>query len=128
MTATGSGFLVPRPPFVPADAAVSAQASTASLAITDYGKNITNTGASGTVVLTLLAAALAAGMSFRVQITAAQIVRLLPATGEKIYLGGSGVASKYLNVAAVIGNYVDVYCDGEKYLVTGYSGVITKEA
>jgi len=117
MTATGSGFLVPRPPFVPADAAVSAQASTASLAITDYGKNITNTGASGTVVLTLLAAALAAG-----------IVRLLPATGEKIYLGGSGVASKYLNVAAVIGNYVDVYCDGEKYLVTGYSGVITKEA
>jgi len=128
MAATGSGYLVPRPPLVAPDASVTAKAATGNLAIADYAKNLTNTGAAGTIVLTLLAAASAAGMAFRIQCTAAQIVRLLPQTGEKIYLGGSGVASKYLNIAAVIGNYVDVYCDGEKYLVTSYSGVVTKEA
>jgi len=128
MTATGSGFLVPRPPFVPADASVSAKTTTGNLAIGDYAKNITNTGSSGTIVLTLLAASAAAGMSFRVQITVAQIVRLLPQTGEKVFLGGSGVATKYLQIAGTIGNYCDVYCDGEKYLVTSYSGVVTKEA
>jgi hypothetical protein len=128
MTATGTGFLVPRPPLVAPDAAVSAQASTVALAITDYGKNITNTGAGSTIVLTLLASALVAGLAFRIQVTVAQIVRLLPATGEAICLGGSNVVTKYLNIAAVIGNFVDVYCDGTQYLVVNYSGVITKEA
>ncbi|MBN2118506.1 MAG: hypothetical protein JW730_18175 [Anaerolineales bacterium] len=128
MAATGSGYLVPRPPLVAPNAAVSAQATTASLVIADYGKNITNTGASGTIVLTLLAAASAAGKSLRIQITNANIVRLLPQAGEAIYLGGSGVVTKYLNIAAVIGNYCELYCDGERYLVTGYSGVVTKEA
>jgi hypothetical protein len=128
MTATGSGFLVPRPPLVAPNAAVTAKGSTGNLAIADYGVNLTNTGAGGTVVLTLLAAKNAAGMSLRIYQTAAQITRLLPQTGEKIFLGGSGVATKYLNIAAVIGNYCDVYCDGAQYLVTGYSGVVTKEA
>jgi hypothetical protein len=128
MAATGTGYLVPRPPLVAPDAAVSAQAATASLVIADYGKNITNTGSSGTVVLTLLAAADAAGKSLRIQITVAQIVRLLPATGEAVCLGGSVVVTKYLNIAAVIGNFCDLYCDGTKYHVINYSGVVTKEA
>jgi hypothetical protein len=128
MTATGTGFFIPRPPLVAPSAAVSAQASTASLVIADYGKNVTNTGASGTIVLTLLAVALAAGMSLRIQVTNANIVRLLPATGEAIYLGGDGVVTKYLGIAGVIGNYCELYCDGERYLVTSYSGVVTKEA
>jgi hypothetical protein len=128
MTATGSGFLVPRPPLVAPNATVTAKTTTGNLAIADYGVNLTNTGAGGTIVLTLLAAALAAGMSLRIQITAAQIVRLLPQTGEAIYLGGSGVVTKYLNIAGVVGNFCDVYCDGQKYLVTSYSGVVTKES
>jgi len=128
MTPTGTGFLVPRPPLVAPDAAVSAQAATAALVIADYGKNITNTGASATIVLTLLPAAEAAGKPLRIQITVAQIVRLLPATGEAICLGGSVVITKYLGIAAVIGNFCDLYCDGERYHVINYSGVVTKEA
>lgn len=109
-------------------ATVSAQAATATLATTDFNKILTNTGTSGTVVLTLPAAASVAGSGIKIQVTVAQIVRLTPATGEKVYLGGSGVASKYLNIAGVIGNYADVYSDGTDYIVTSYSGVLTKEA
>lgn len=109
-------------------ASVSAQASTATLATTDFNKILTNTWASGTVVLTLPAAADVSWKWIKVQITVAQIVRLTPATWEKIYLGGSGVASKYLNIAGVIGNYADVYSDWTDYIVTWYSGVLTKEA
>jgi len=126
MAATGSGYLVPEPPLVAPDAAVAAKDATADLAIGDYGKNITNTGAGDTIVLTLLAAALAAGMAFRVQLTAAFVVTLTPASGEKIYLGGSGVVDESLSIAGVIGNYVDIYCDGEKHMVIDYSGVLTK--
>jgi hypothetical protein len=128
MAVTASGLQVPTPPLVAPDGTVTAKTSTGNLAIADYGVNLTNTGAGAAIVLTLLAAALAAGMPLRLYITAAYTVTLTPQTGEKIYLAGSGVASKYLLVAGVIGNYVDLFCDGEKYLVQGYSGVITKEA
>lgn len=123
-----TGFRVPPPPFVSGKAPVVAKALTGNLALSDFGKNLTNTGAIGTIVLTLPAAATAGGLSLRVAVTAAQIVRLLPQIGESVYLSGDGVVTKYLNVAAVIGNYVDVYCDGVSYEVTGYSGVVTKEA
>lgn len=113
---------------VGANGTVSAQAATATLTNTSAGLILTNTGASGTIVLTLPAVDTMEGETLKVQVTAAQIVRLLPATGEAIYLGGSGVVTKYLNIAAVIGNYVDLYCDGTQYLVTNYSGVVTKEA
>jgi hypothetical protein len=126
MTATASGLQVPPVPMVDPAAAVVEYAGDTDLAITDYGKNITNTGAVGTAVLTLLAAALAAGLALRVYLTVDQIVQLKPATGEKIYLAGSGVADEVVNIAAVIGNYVDVFCDGEKYLVQDYFGVVTK--
>jgi hypothetical protein len=128
MTVTASGLQVPLVPRVAPEASVSAQAASATLTVADFGKNVTNTGASAGIVLTLPAAADAAGMALRVQLTAAWYVRLLPVTLEKIFLAGSGVASKYLLIAGVIGNYVDVFCDGEKYLVQGYSGVVTKEA
>ena len=47
---------------------------------------------------------------------------------QAVYLAGNGVDNKDLVIAGVVGNYVDVFCDGEKYLVQGYSGVVTKEA
>jgi len=128
MAATASGLQVPAPPLVDPAATVVEKAATGNLAITDYGKNLNNTGAVGTIVLTLLAAANAAGLPLRVYVTVAQIIRLQPQSGEKIYLAGSGVADKYLNIAATIGNYVDVFCDGEKYLVQDYAGVVTKQA
>lgn len=107
---------------------VKANTATADMNGYDFEKNNTNTGSSGTIVLTLPAASSLKGQKTRIQITAAQIVRVTPATGEKIYLGGDGVASKYLNIAAVIGNYAEIYCDGTSFYVTGYSGVLTKEA
>jgi hypothetical protein len=87
----------------------------------------TNTGASGTVVFTLPSVKVSHGVVFRFHAFAAQIIRALPQTGEAINLNGSAVVTKYLNLAAVIGNYVDIYCDGTQWLVTGWSGVLTKE-
>ena len=129
MTATGTGYQVPRPPFVAPDATVVALTTSTTLTVADHGaKNITNTGAGGTNTHTLPAVADAAGVSMRFQSTAAQIVRLDPSGTEKIFLGGSGAAGKYLNIAATIGNYADVYCDGTQWLVISYSGVVTKES
>lgn len=122
------GYIIPEPPFVDPKVTPTAKAASASLTAAECnGKIITNTGSSGTVVLTLPAAATVAGCAFKVQVTVAQIVRCTPASGEKVYLGGDGVASKYLNIAGVIGNYCDVYSDGVDYIVGGYSGVVTKE-
>lgn len=123
-----TGYLVPCPPTVSPKATVVAKDADATLTVADFGTTITNTGAGGAVVLTLPAASTAAGCALRVQLTVAQIVKLTPATGEKIYLGGSGVASKYAQIAAAISNYVCVFCDGVDYLITDYSGVVTKEA
>lgn len=120
------------PPFlaVAANATVVEHDGDATLAATDAGKIHTNTGVDAleTIALTLPTAATLKGEAIKVYLTAAEIVQLVPQTGESIYLGGSGVASKYLQIAGVIGNYADVYCDGSQYLVTDYSGVLTKEA
>lgn len=114
-------------PVVSPSATVAAKAADATLTASDMGKNITNTGASGTVALTLPAVSESRGKYFRVQVTAAEIVQLDPGTSS-VYLGGSGVADKYAQLAGVIGNYADVYCDGTDWLITAYSGVATKEA
>jgi hypothetical protein len=128
MTATGTGFFIPEPPILPADAAVLNKTADYTLVVADLLKIITNTGDVNALVLTLPAAADAAGMTLHVQLTAAQTVELLPVTGEKIFLGGDGEASKYLLIAAVIGNYAKVYSDGVSWLVFDYNGVVTKEA
>jgi len=107
---------------------VKANAATASIAAADFPKNNTNTGATGTIVLTLPTAASVANQKMRVYLTAAQIVRIDPYSTESIYLAGSGTAGKYLNIAAAIGNYCDVLSDGTNFYVTGFSGIVTKEA
>jgi hypothetical protein len=107
---------------------VKANAATADMNTYDFEKNNTNTGAGGAIVLTLPAAASLKGQKTRIQVTVAETVTLTPQTGEKIYLGGDGVASKYLLIAGTIGNYAEVYCDGTSFYVTSYSGVLTKEA
>jgi hypothetical protein len=87
-----------------------------------------NAGDSGTLVWTLPAVALSKGKVARFHSLAAQIMRLLPQTGEAVNLHGSAVVTKYLNIANVIGNYVEVYCDGTQWIVTDQAGVITKES
>jgi hypothetical protein len=128
MTATDStGLMVPAPPFVAPDATVVALTTGTALTVAAHaGKNITNTGAS-TNTHTLPAVAVAAGVAMRFQSTAAQVVRLDPSGSEQIFLGGSGVAGKYVNIAAAIGNYAEIYCDGRYWHVIAYSGVVTKE-
>ena len=98
------------------------------MAVVDFEKNNTNTGSSGTIALILPAAATVPEQKCRVQVTAANAVRLDPTGTEKIYLGGDGVLGKYVEIAGVIGNYAEVYCDGTSFYVMGYSGVLTKEA
>lgn len=109
-------------------ASVADKAATATLVVSDLNKILTNTGSAGTVVLTLPAVRDSIGKCLTVNVLVAQIVRLLPVSGEAVNLQGSAVVTKYLNIAGVIGNYCDVYCDGTQWIVTGYSGVVTKEA
>lgn len=112
----------------PATGTVVAVTGDTTLVAADLNKIYTNGGAGGTVVLSLPAVAGLAGKLLKVQLLAAQIVRVLPVSGEAIALGGSAVVTKYLNIAAVIGNMVDIYCDGTRWMVVNYSGVVTKEA
>jgi hypothetical protein len=94
---------------------------------TDFGKIFNNTGDTGSQTLTLPGAAAVAGKSLKIACTAAQDIVLDPGTG-KIWLNGSGVADKTLTIAGVIGNFCEIYSDGTDYIVTNYSGVVTKEA
>lgn len=88
---------------------------------------INNTAAGGTIVLTLPSVALANGYALLVNVLAAQIIRLLPQTGEIVNYNGSVVVTKYCQVAGVIGNYVELFCDGVQWIVVNANGVVTKE-
>jgi hypothetical protein len=101
--------------------------ATATWTVADFGQ-IQNNAGGQTLVVTLPAAATVANQSVRIHVLAAQTITLTPASGEKVFLNGSGVASKYLLIAGVVGNFVEVYCDGVSYYVVNYSGVVTKES
>lgn len=112
----------------PKTATVNTKTADYTVLSTDFDSIFVNTGDTGAQVLTLPTAQSVANKGLRVAVTAAQTIALTPATWEKIFLNGSGVASKYLLVAGVIGNFVEIYSDGTDYIVTNYSGVVTKEA
>ncbi len=126
-TATSAYF---RPLFPSMSSAATALAKTAdyTVAVADFGKILTNTGAGGVVVFTLPSAVTYPGVVLRFHLFAAQIVRLLPVTGQAVCLNSSVVVTKYLNIAGVIGNYCEIVSDGTQWLVTQYAGVVTKEA
>lgn len=105
-----------------------AKTSDYTVVAADFGRILTNTGASGTVVFTLPSAVTYPGVVLRFHLFAAQIVRLLPVTGQAVNLNSSAVVTKYLNIAGVIGNYCEIVSDGTQWLVTHFSGVLTKEA
>jgi hypothetical protein len=115
-------------PIVKPTVAANAKAADATLTTSDLDTNITNTGASATVTLTLPAVANCKNRMISAYLTVAQILRFDANSTEAIYLAGSGVAGKYVQVAGVIGNYINLYCDGTQWLVLSYSGVVTKEA
>lgn len=103
-------------------------AKTSDFTITAMDQVYTNAAAGGTVVFTLPTVTGNAGKTLKFHALAAQIIRALPVSGQAVNLNGSAVVTKYLNIAATIGNYADLYCDGYQWIVTGYSGVVTKEA
>lgn len=126
-TATSAAF---RPMFQSVSPAATALAKTTDYTVlaADFANILTNTGASGTVVFTLPSAVTYPGTVLRFHLFAAQIVRLLPVTGQAVALNSSAVVTKYLNIANVIGNYCEIVSDGTQWLVTHYAGVVTKEA
>lgn len=115
-------------PQISANATVSAQAATATLDTTIAGKILTNTGASGTVVLTLPSAASMRGKTFKVKTLVTQIISLSPIATDGIFLAGSGVDNKDLSLSAIIGNEVTIYSNGNDYEAYYPNGVVTKEA
>ncbi len=103
---------------------------TQTLVASDLNGIITNTGNTGVLILALPAAG-AVGVdntALKIQVTVASAVIVVPAAGEKIWLGGSGTASATLSIPGVVGNYVDIYFDGSQSMVVGYAGALTKSS
>ena len=104
---------------------------TSALAVPDVFQSgmVYNNVASSTANLacTLPAVANNAGKYLTFFTGAAYVMRVTPASGESIYLFGDGVASKYLSIPAVVGNYATLYCDGTAWYVMASAGVIVKE-
>ncbi len=123
-----SGYFRPSPQQLAANATVAPHSANAVLSASDMSKIHTNTGASAGITLTLPAASAVAGLAVRAAVLVAQTIQFIPAAGGQIFLNGSGTADKYVQIAGVIGNYIDVYSDGVVFHVTGYSGVATKQA
>lgn len=131
------GFQVLVSSIVPAYPTINVRTATVTAKTADYTVTVadlklptifTNTGDDGTQVLTLPTIASSRGRVIRAAVLAAQIIRIDPSGTEKINLNGSAVAGKYLNIAAVIGNYAELFNDGTQWIVTSYAGVVTKEA
>lgn len=87
-----------------------------------------NTGDSGNLVYTLPSVASSKGRVVRIHALAAQTQQADPQAGEAVNYNGSAVVSKYAQLAGVIGNFMELYCDGSQWIVTKANGVVTKEA
>jgi hypothetical protein len=109
-------------------ATVTTKTADYTVLVSELNNIFDNAGDNGTQVLSLPSVKDSRGATFLINVLAAQIIRALPVSGEIINLNGSVVVTKYLNVAGTIGNYAELYCDGVQWIVTGYSGVVTKEA
>lgn len=108
---------------------VEAHTADDTLTTAENGTAHTNTGAAGTVVLTLPPATV--GLRFTFGVGAAQALRINPDGNETISLPSSGVpgaAGKYLGADAV-GETVDLVClVAGNWAVMGYTGTWTAEA
>lgn len=110
------------------DATVAAQTATATLDNTIAWKMLTNTWASGWIVLTLPAASTLAWKYFWVTVLAAQTVALSPVATDWIFLNGSWVDNKDLALAWTIWTSAIIYSDWTNYKVVSHTSWVTKEA
>lgn len=111
-------------------ATVAAKTADYTVTITDLRKPtiFNNTGAGGTITLSLPPISTAAFKVIRAHALAAQIIRLDANGTEVVNYNGSVVAGKYVQLAGVIGNFIELFCDGRQWIVTQSNGVVTKEA
>jgi hypothetical protein len=126
MTATGVGYFVPDPPLIAGDATVVAHDAGAILTDGSMKKIHTNTGDADSQENTLPTAATVAGECIRFVCTVAQNIVVKPASGEKIFSHGSGVADEKLTIAGAFGAFADLYSDGVEWLVFSSNGILTK--
>lgn len=108
---------------------VEAHTANDTLTTTESGTWHTNTGASGTITITLPAATV--GLRYSFAVGAAQQLRIDPNGTETISLPSTGVpgaAGKYL-VADAVGENVQLAClIAGNWSVLGYTGSWTSEA
>ncbi len=125
-----SSTIPPYPTIDPRTATVTTKTADYTVTQDDLDKPtiFNNSGDTGAQVLTLPAVVSSKGKILRAHALAAQTIALLPQTGEAVNYNGSAVVTKYLLLAGVIGNYVEVFCDGTQWVVTQANGVVTKEA
>jgi hypothetical protein len=112
---------------VPATATVSAKTGNYTVLAADFGKVMTNTGASDTITFTLPAASTVAGKSIKFAVLAAEIVNISPAATDGVFLNGSGVDNKDVILAGTIGTSVVIYSNGTNYEAYLANGVVTKQ-
>jgi hypothetical protein len=102
---------------------VEAHTAADTLLASETGTCHTNTGASGTIAITLPAAVV--GLHFYFAIGAAQILQIEPASGETISLPSSGVpesANDYIAADAVGETVHLMCCKAANWNVMGYTG------
>ena len=116
----------PLPPIVSPDQAPTAKTAAYPVVAADMFKLFTNTGAGADTPFTLPDPSTVGGCSLKFAVTTANTISVLPPSGGKIYLNGSGTADQKVVIAAVVGNFADVFSDGSSWLVINYSGVLTK--
>lgn len=96
--------------------------------VPETGAIFENTGAAGTVTLTMSSAQII-GTNFSIAVVVAQEVRLVPNTGGTFIVNGAiQTADKYISVTA-IGDKIDViYLGGTNWLVQDNGATVTVEA
>lgn len=112
------------PTLTPTALATTAAVTAAQIA----GQNLTNTGAGGGTVYTLPKANTMPNQGFRFYVTVAQTSAFSPVATEYVALAGSKVVNKDLQISAVVGQFVDVYSNGENWVCWNHSGIVIKEA
>ena len=126
--ASGGNYLSPLVDPTLTPVARTGISGTITLVAGDLNAITTNTGTTNILVLALPSATLDGvdNKALKVQMTGASNIAVVPASGESIYLGGSGAANSNLIIPNTSGNYADLYCDGSQWMVVGYSGALTK--
>ena len=83
---------------------------------------LTNTGASGTIALTLGSGTCTVGQTFTTYVTAAQTIKLVPFTGDQI-MTLTAAANQSITSDAVVGSFVSLSCFAAgQWFLTGLNG------